>query len=177
MRLRKADVPVLGVLVAALLGCNMSKFAGNSGSNTSANASPTPTATETATPTPKPSPLGIGDTLRRSPGKYPYELKLLENKDFQARLKKIMGDDFAVMKSHFDVQTPIEVVNGIVMASGCQAHNCGNIYYIFIDPGKDNLNVIHVEDEKVTNYFEKGRIKLPEKFASQIPDIADESSD
>ena len=87
-----------------------------------------------------------------------------------------MGGDFTTMKSHFDVQTPIEVVNGIVMTSGCEAHNCGNIYYIFIDTGKDNLNVIHVEDERVTNYFEKGRIKLPAKFASQIPDIGDESA-
>ena len=175
MRLRSAHLPVLVVLTAAVLGCNFSKLAGNNANN-AVNATPSPTATETPTPTPKPTP-GIGDTMRRSPGKYPYELKLLENKDFQGRLRKIMGNDFNTLKSHFDVQTPIEVVNGIVMTSGCEAHNCGNIYYIFIDTTKDNLNVIHVEDEKVTNYFEKGRIKLPEKFASQIPDISDESND
>jgi hypothetical protein len=162
------------VLAAVVLGCNFSKLATNN-SNNGTNASPTPSPTETPTPTPKATPVSIGDTMRRSPGKYPYELKLLENKDFQTRLKKMMGDDFNVLKSHFDVQTPIEVVNGIVMTSGCQAHNCGNIYYIFIDTTKDNLNVIHVEDEKVTNYFEKGRIKLPEKFASQIPDISEQN--
>ena len=175
MRLRSGHIPVLAVLVAVLLGCNLSKLAGNSGNHSAGNALPSPTATESPTLTPKATP-SIADTMRRSPGKYPYELKLLENKDFQARLKKIMGGDFNTLKSHFDVQTPIEVVNGIAMTSGCEAHNCGNIYYIFVDPGKDNINVIHVEDERVTNYFEKGRIKLPEKFASQIPDISDEST-
>ena len=175
MRPHKGPIPILVISAAVVLGCNFSKSAGGN-NNTAASVSPTATPTETPTPTPKPTP-GIGDTMRRSPGKYPYELKLLENKDFQARLKKIMGDDFNTLKSHFDVQTPIEVVNGVVMTSGCQAHNCGNISYIFIDTTKDNLNVIHVEDEKVTNYFEKGRIKLPEKFASQIPDLADESND
>ena len=172
MRLRRAHLLAVAVLATVVLGCNLSRFAGGNGNNVAPNASPAPTATETPTPAPKPTP-GIGDALRKSPGKYPYELKLLENKELQARLRKIMGDDFTVMKGHFDVQTPIEVVNGIVMTSGCQAHNCGNIYYLFIDPGKDNINVIHVEDEKVTNYFEKGRIKLPEKFASQIPDISE----
>jgi hypothetical protein len=174
MRLRSRHVPILVMLAAIVLGCNLSKLATNNANNAT-NASPTPTPTETPTPTPKATPVSIGDTMRRSPGKYPYELKLLENKDFQTRLKKVMGDDFKVLKSHFDVQTPIEVVNGIVMTSGCQAHNCGNIYYVFIDTTKDNLNVIHVEDEKVTNYFEKGRIKLPEKFASQIPDISEQN--
>jgi len=174
MRLRSGYLPVLIIVVVAVLGCNLSKYVNTNGNNSAGNASPSPTATESPTPTPKATP-SIGDTLRRSPGKYPYELKLLENKELQARLKKIMGGDFATMKSHFDVQTPIEVVNGIAMTSGCEAHNCGNIYYIFVDPAKDNINVIHVEDERVTNYFEKGRFKLPEKFASQIPEIGDES--
>src|SRR4051794_29025105 len=120
MRLRSGHVPVLLVLVAVLVGCNLSKYVNTNGNNSAVNASPSPTPTETPTPTPKATPVSIGDTLRRSPGKYPYELKLLENKDFQARLKKVMGNDFATMKSHFDVQTPIEVVNGIVMTSGCQ---------------------------------------------------------
>jgi hypothetical protein len=171
MRLRNVDIFMLLVLAAIVLGCNFSKYV-NTNANNAVSASPSPTATETPTPTPKPTP-GVLDTVRHSPGKYPYELKLMENKELQARLKKIMGDDYADMKAHFDVQTPIEIVNGIVMTSGCQAHNCGNMYYLIVDPAKDNINVIHVEDEKVSNYFEKGRIKLPEKFASQIPDISD----
>jgi hypothetical protein len=114
MRLRSPHLPIVFVLAVVVLGCNLSKSGGGNGNNAAVNATPSPAAVETPTPTPRATP-GIGDTLRRSPGKYPYELKLLENKDFQGRLKKIMGDDFNVMKTHFDVQTPIEVVNGIVM--------------------------------------------------------------
>ena len=96
-------------------------------------------------------------------------MKLIENKEMQARLKKLLGGDFAAMKDNFNVESPIEIVGGILMASGCQAHYCGpNTYYIFIDLAKDNINVIHIEDEKTSNYFEKGRIKLPQKFTDAM---------
>lgn len=173
MRFRSSHLPVLIVLAGAVAGCNLSKLGSTTANNSVASTSSSTTPTETPTPTPKATPQGIVDTIRRSPGKYPYEMKLLDNKELQARLRKIMGGDFAEMKSRFQVETPIEVVNSIAMTSGCQAHNCINIYYVIVDPTHDNINVIHVEDEKVTNYFEKGRIKLPEKFASQIPDISD----
>src|SRR4051812_262482 len=103
MRLRNY-APILIVLAVAVLGCNFSRSAGNA-NNAAITPSPTPTETPTPTPTPKATP-GLGETLRRSPGKYPADVKLLENKEFQARVKKIMGDDFKTMKSHFDVQTP-----------------------------------------------------------------------
>src|SRR4051812_37502652 len=102
MRRRKYHLPVLMVLAAAVLGCNLSKYVNTNTSN-AVSPSPSPTVSETPTPTPKSTPSSIGDTLRRSPGKYPYELKLMENKDLQARLKKIMGDDYTALKSHFDV--------------------------------------------------------------------------
>ena len=78
MRLRSGHLAGMVLLAAVVLGCNLSKSVNTNGN---ANVLPSPTATETPTPTPKPTPQSIVDTLRRNPGKYPYELKLMENKD------------------------------------------------------------------------------------------------
>ena len=58
-----------------------------------------------------------------------------------------MGPDFAAMKANWNVETPIEIENGIMMASGCEQHNCGaNMYYMFVDLEKDNINVFHISE-------------------------------
>ena len=164
------------LLLGSGIGCNLSRSAAN---NTVTINSPPPRPSPVVIASPAPSALRASDlieTLRHSQGRYPYELKLMDNKDLQSRVRKALGKDYAEMKADFDVQTPIEIENDIFFTSGCEAHNCGNIYYLAIDLARDNINVIHVENERVTNYFEHGRIKLPEKFASQIPEISDESS-
>jgi len=165
------------LLVVCGLGCGLSRAGSNSAV---AVNSPSPQRTAlpspTLTPVPSATPSALIDTLRHSSGKYPYELKLMENKELQSRIRKLMGDAYPKMKADFDVQTPVEISGVVFFTSGCEAHNCGNIYYLAVDLSKDNINVIHVENERVTNYFEHGRIKLPEKFASQIPEINDESS-
>jgi len=165
------------LLVAlAVAGCSRptskadSSATPNNISEVRVSPSPTPPVIPSSTPS---ALIGL---LRHSEGKYPYELKLMANKDLIGRIRPLMGDAYAKMKADFDVQTPIEISGNTFFTSGCQAHNCGNIYYLAVDLTKDNINVIHVENERVRNYFEHGRIKLPEKFASQIPEISDDSS-
>jgi hypothetical protein len=168
---------VVAVIALLVLGCGLSKYLNKSGNVAINKASPAPVAEPATTPpanvsaTPKPAQPGIFDILKKSEGKYPYELKLLENIDMQARLKKLLGKDFADMKEYWNVETPIVIQDGILMTGGCEQHNCGdNRYYLFIDFAKDNINVIHIQDEKTNNYFEKGRISLPKKFADELGD-------
>ena len=171
----KSLLPVF-VLLLAVLGCDLSKFTkgGDSNASPTPRSSPAPTATPKTSTTASPAPPtsskpAIFLTLKKSAGKYPYEMKLLENSELQARLKKLMGGDFNAMKSHWNVETPIEVDKDLVYASACEAHNCGsNTYYMYIDVAGDNINVYHVEDGKTKTFFESGKISLPPAFASKM---------
>ena len=159
------------LILVALTACDVSKH-DNSNVPTNNAAKPeaapsTPKANNTpiAEATPKP---GIIATLSKAKGKYPYELKLLDDPELKPRLKKLLGVDLAGMKANWNVETPIEIQNGILMTSGCQQHNCGgNIYYMFVDLERDNINVYHVENGK-RSYSENGRIDLPRSFADEM---------
>ena len=159
----------LAVLLLAVMGCNLSKYVGNANS-----ASPTPHNTKplrSATPVPEATPAvpSYLAMLKRSVGKYPYEIKLLDNAELKPRLKKLLGSDFSDMKEHWNVESPIAIENGIVMTTGCEAHNCGaNSYLMFIDLENDNINVFHTGDEGTKHYYEGGEIELPRKFAAEL---------
>ena len=155
--------------LSTVLGCNLSSLK-QQNSNLVDSTRPTPspfspTPSPSASPTPKPS---IGATLKKSLGKYPYEIKLLDMPDLKARLQKLMGKDFAAMKQNWNVETPIEISGKVLKTSGCEQHNCGpNMYVMFIDLDKDNINVYHTGDRH-DSYFEKGKITLPPKFAADV---------
>jgi len=164
----------LAVLMIAVLGCDISKFISSKNENLNA-AKPSPTVeskpSPSASPTRKPTPAepGLIAFLKKSVGKYPYEVKLLNNAELKGRLKNLLGKDFAAMDKYFDVQSPMEVVNDVLMTTGCESHNCGaNQYLLFIDLKNDNINVFHVGDDGTKHYFEHGEISLPKKFADQI---------
>ncbi len=166
--MRNALVAVI-ILIFASLGCSLSRFVTTNDNKT---ATPTPTV---SSPAPSPSQAAtpdkpaLVDTLKKWKGKYPYEVKFIENADVRARLSSLLGRDFADLKKNFNVETPIEIRSGILKAQACQAHNCGaNNYYIFVDLVRDNFNVYHIEDSGVKTYFEKGKIKLPEDFEASL---------
>ena len=157
-----------------VLGCSISNIFNRNAANKASEAKPSPTHTAMPTPSPSPSvsPVGTGiiSTLKKSAGKYPYEIKLLENAELKARLTKLLGSDWPDMKANWNVEIPIEIEGSIFRASACQAHNCGaNNYVMFVDLDSDNINVYHVEEDKGTKtYFEKGKITLPKKFEEEI---------
>ncbi|MBK8305124.1 MAG: hypothetical protein IPK98_17725 [Chloracidobacterium sp.] len=166
------NIPLIAVCLVAVLGCDISKYV-NGVKNDNANiAKPTPTATTAPVETPKPAATpakpGVISILKKAEGKYPYELKLLENAEMKVRLQKLMGPDFAALKANWDVESPIEIVGGILRASGCEQHNCGaNMYYLFVDIENDNINIYHIKD-KTQVYSEHSKIKLPKKFADEL---------
>ena len=165
------NILLILVCLVAVLGCKYLN-----GKNDNANtAKPTPTTEPKASPTinkrdfdEKPATPALGVTLKKYVGKYPYEVKLLDNPALKDRLKKLLGPDFAAMKANWNVETPIEIESGVFMASACQAHNCAdNRYLLFVDLDKDNINVLHVEHGTQT-YAENGKIALPKKFEAEV---------
>ena len=97
------------------------------------------------------------DFLYKLDKKYPYEIKLLDNPIIKKRLKKILGSQYDYLKSIWEVETPIEISNGLFYAWGMQAHSGG-------DPGAVlmadiNKNVLYVgirKDEQEKIYSEDG---------------------
>jgi hypothetical protein len=164
-------LPFILLLIAAL-GCDLSRFATSDKENSAntARSSPTAAAKQSQTETPKPEQTkpALTSFLKKSEGKYPYEVKLLENAELKTRLKKLLGKEYSDFHEYFDVQSPIKIEQGIFRASGCQAHYCPNIYYIFVDLKADNINVYHQNDGETTHYFEKGEIELPATFAEEL---------
>ena len=166
------NIPIILICLVAVLGC---KYLSNGNNSNSTSTRPTPTAEPKASPTinkrdldEKPPAPALSSTLKKYVGKYPYEVKLLDNPDLKDRLKKLLGPDFAAFKANWNVETPIEIESGVFMASACQAHNCGdNRYLLFVDLDKDNINVLHVEHGTQT-YAENGKIALPRKFEAAV---------
>ena len=160
---------IIGLL--ALSGASCGGGAANVAvtTNTAPKIAPSASPKLEATVIPEQTPhAGIIATLKASKGKYPYELKLLENAEMKSRLQKLLGVDFAAMKANWNVETPIEIENDILMTSGCEKHNCGNnIYYMFVDLGSNNINVYHLKNGKQV-YTEAARIDLPKKFADEM---------
>jgi len=171
------NILLIFVAAVAVLGCDISKLTNSGRNDSSSTPKPSPTVEARPSPTNSPKPAattaapGFIDILKRSKGKYPYDLKLLDMPDLSARLKKLLGGDFAVMKKFWNVETPVEIENDIAMTGGCEAHNCGsNHYLLFVDLKNDDINVYHVEDSGTKHYYERGEIKLPKKFADELGD-------
>lgn len=162
----------LVLLILVVSGCDISKYLSKNNSNTpsavpSATAKPSPQGTPQPEVTPDaPSYIAI---LKKSAGKYPADIKLLDIPELKDRLKKLLGKDLAAMKAHWNVEVPMEITNGVFKGSACEAHNCGsNGYWLFVDLKKDNINVFHIEVNVTKHYFENGEIDLPKNFAAEI---------
>ncbi|MBX3243283.1 MAG: hypothetical protein KF685_02300 [Acidobacteria bacterium] len=129
-----------------------------------------PTASsETAEAAPKSEGM---EELNASDGKYLGDLKFWENRATETRLKKLMGADYDNMKKYWNTQSPVKVDGDIVMATGCEQHNCGsNQYVLFADTGKDIIHVVHIKDGKSKEFREDGDITLPKAFADDLAKI------
>ncbi|MEP6945127.1 MAG: hypothetical protein ABJA02_04360 [Acidobacteriota bacterium] len=167
------SLAVVFVLIFSVMGCDFAKYVTSSGKDNT-NSSPLPFAVPTSTSAPlkpesTPQTAEFIGLLANSAGKYPADIKLLENAEIRNRLKSLLGKDFAILKSNWNVEMPIEISGNVFKAEACEAHNCGsNRYIIFFDLKGDNFNVLHVQDEVPKSYLEHGEIKLPSKFSDQI---------
>jgi len=98
------------------------------------------------------------DFLKKLNGKYPYEVKLLDNTAFTQRLKKLLGNSrYNFLKETWAVETPMEFANNIFVASGCQAHFCGSTNFIIVVDFSNNVMYAGIRKEyNVKTYSEDG---------------------
>lgn len=99
--------------------------------------------------------------ILQNEGKYPREIKLMENDAFSKRMKSLLGDAYQTMKDNFQTETPIVSEDGIYKITGCKQHDCPafmtSIYY---DAKKDNLYVIIEKGEDKQSFLEKEAITI-----------------
>lgn len=95
--------------------------------------------------------------LKKYAGKYPHDVKLLDNPYLAKRLKKLLGPRYSFVKKTWAVETPMQMKDNVFSASGCQEHNCGDTNFILaVDFSKNILYAGIREETKVKLYAEDG---------------------
>jgi len=91
-------------------------------------------------------------------GKYPYNVKLLENPALIKRMKKLLRESrFNFLKETWAVESPIEIENNIFTAEACEQHNCGATDFIIVYDFESDLLYIGIKEEYITRiYSESG---------------------
>jgi len=90
-------------------------------------------------------------------GKYPTEVRLLEEGTLKIRLQKILRGRFIYLQQNWAVETPINIVEGMFLAWGCQQHNCDQTNFIIVVDLKKNLVYCGIrEKDLVKTYSEDG---------------------
>ncbi|MCJ7934972.1 MAG: hypothetical protein MUW56_15450 [Chryseobacterium sp.] len=115
------------------------------------------------------SPAAASDNIiTKNVGKYPHDIKLFEDKSITDRLKKLAGAQYDEMVKYFNVESPIVTENGIYKLNGCKQHDCpGYSTSIYYDAKNDNLNISIDKNGKVTDFAEKGKIKISEALKAK----------
>ena len=95
--------------------------------------------------------------LKEFDGKYPHDVKLLDNPALTKRLRDLLNERYKYLKETWAVETPMEIKNGNFIASACQAHNCGYTNFIIVYSFDRNILYAGVREEKIVKtYSEDG---------------------
>lgn len=87
---------------------------------------------------------------------------IFSNKDFIARLKKLLGTEYARMMNNWDLSTGMVAENGLFYHWGMQAHNGGfNETTIIADIENNALYVKMLKDGKTYYFSEDGKKTIP----------------
>ena len=110
------------------------------------------------------------DALKPQVSKLGADSGILKAPPLADRLQKLMGTSaYQAMLKTWQTETPLKEEGGILHASGCQAHNCGDTgYELFVDPAGDNVNVYAFSKKAMKKYEEKGPIALPPGMAADF---------
>jgi hypothetical protein len=109
----------------------------------------------------------IDNIITKNIGKYPHDIKLFEDKNFEGRVKKLAGTQYGEILENFNVESPIVSENGIYKITGCKQHDCpGYSTSIFYDSKNNNLNVFIDKNGKITDFAEKGKITVTDVLKS-----------
>lgn len=107
----------------------------------------------------------LGALLAGNEGKYPRDIKLLENPLLKRRMTQLLGKNYADVIKNFEVQSPVLSEKGIYKTTGCKSHSCPTFFTtIYYDVNTDNLNIIIDRSGKQISYQEKGYIPVTESL-------------
>jgi hypothetical protein len=99
-------------------------------------------------------------------GKYPHDVKLFNNVTIRMRLQKLLGSQFNyLVKSIFQVETPIKIENNYFYAWAMQTHSGGDpSAKLLADIGKNILYVEIIKNNQTKIYAEDGSKTIPEEL-------------
>lgn len=99
----------------------------------------------------------LADLFKDGVGKYPRDIKLMENADLKSRLVALLGQErYDFLAANFNVESPIEDKDGVYTAYACQQNNCSDTNFTISYDSKTNLlNVIYRVDGKDQTFAEE----------------------
>ncbi|HMG68561.1 MAG TPA: hypothetical protein VK588_12775 [Chitinophagaceae bacterium] len=97
-------------------------------------------------------------------GKYPYEVKLLDNAVLKRRLKKMLGARFEFLKSIWQTETPIEISNNLFYAWAMQAHSGGDPGAVLMADLAKNVLYAGIKENGHTKIYSEDGSKAPQKL-------------
>ncbi len=102
--------------------------------------------------------------------KYPHEIKLFDNEILKTRLQQMLGSQYDYLRSIWEVETPVEINNGLMYTWAMQAHSGGDPGAVLMaDISKNVLYVAIRKEGEVKTYSEDGSA-VPQR----LQDWADE---
>lgn len=102
----------------------------------------------------------IARLITENEEKYPQsDIRLLEDKDFKARLKSLTGEDYEEIMENFNTETPIVSDRNVYKFTGCKEHNCPSfLTTVLYDAKTGNMNVLVSKNGKTQIFEENGKI-------------------
>lgn len=110
--------------------------------------------------------------LKEEKGSYPRASGILENEELKSRLQFLLKEEMDSLLAFWNVETPIQNENDVVLVSGCQQHNCpAHQYFLVVDLNLNSINVLVFKHSDLIIYAEKDLLELPGKLHLEMQTV------
>lgn len=99
-------------------------------------------------------------------GQYPYNVRLLESRKLKQSLTILLGPKkLKFLTKYWNVETPMEVEDGIFSAGACQQHNCSDTNFIIVVDIEKNKVYAGIRENGKANIYPSGTTKQKQLIA------------
>lgn len=102
--------------------------------------------------------------LKKYNGKYPNDVKLLENPIIKKRLIKLIGKQYDYLKEIWEVETPIEIKDGYFYTSAMQTQSGGDPGAVIMADFKKNVLFVGIRKYQNVRVYSEDRSKAPKRM-------------
>ena len=103
------------------------------------------------------------ESLESYEGKYASNSGFLNNQIILQRLKVLIGEEkVQILKSYWNTESPIVLDNQILIATGCEAHNCSQTNFIILIDIKNDIFYAGIKIDGRVEVFSENGINLKE---------------